>query len=384
MRIVAPHFIIIYAVYEDSGKDIMNIALLRWEPFNMVSGSRIYISNLAKSLTLDGHNTYIFTRGEICPFYESTNLRFLTIDYHKYSDRHFIDYLKFCNKLAKELKIDVIHSHYPHAFFIANILKQTIGIPYFITLHGYEYKYIIDIKTIQLTKQALDNANNIFSASSEVIENIKEKVNIDIDDRYIYMPNAVNQINFHTIQKKNNKQKILFVGRLAKEKGLEFLFKAMLFFRNRSDIELHIIGSGFLQNWCENFINDNKMENIIKMCGQMDHIDVIKKMCDSSIMIIPSIYESMPTVLLEAMVVGKPIIVTNVYGVNNAIENMKDGIIIEQANTTEIVKNIELLLADQQLCEFLGKNAKEKALNNFLWSHISKKIFSYYKNSLIL
>jgi len=360
----------------------MNIALINWKSFDEISGSRIYMVNSALSLKEKGNNVYILTSGKILPEYENLGLNFYTIDNDNFSEAGFLHFTRFCFKMVEKLKIDIVHAHYNHAFIAADLIKKKKNIPYFCTFHGYEYELIIKENIKTLCKEALNNANNIFYSSKEIINNFKEKADIILDERYIYMPNAVMPVpanqNDHCMAKKI----ILFVGRLAEEKGLYFLFEAIKAFRERRDIELHIVGGGPLADWCKHFIRQNDIGDIIKMIGEVSSKEVIKRMQDSYMVVLPSVYESMPIVLLEAMAVGKPILATDIYGISNAVENMKEGLLVENNNADELISGISRLLDNQELCENLGNNAKRRAEKEFLWDTVADKIINYYKSSL--
>lgn len=359
----------------------MNIAMIDWHSFDSIGGTRIYITNLALSLKEKGDNVVILTSGEILPRYKNLGLSFYTIDNDNYSGAGFMNFTRFCRKMVDKLKIDVIHAHYNHAFIVSKLIKATKNIPYFITFHGPEYT-LLELSNIKThCKEALESANNIFYSSMEVVEDFNNQVDTGIDERYIYVPNAVMMPAPNKRCVYSQKRILLFVGRLSEEKGIYILFEAMKHFRNRQDIELHVVGDGYLNGWCNNFIKQNNMEDTIKMIGEASAEEVAQRMYSSHIVVIPSIRESMPIVILEAMITGKPIVATNAFGIKNAIENMKEGIVVEVNNITQLISGIDTLLNDPVLCEYLSTNAKNRAEKEFLWDTVSDKIRSYYINS---
>jgi len=357
----------------------MNIALINWNSFDKVTGSRVYMVNLALSLKEKGDNVCILASGEILPRYKNSGVDFYIMDKNDFSEVEFMKFAKFCLKMVDKLKINIIHAHYNHAFIVANIIKKMKNIPFFVTFHGCEYEWL-GIKNMKMScKESLDNANNAFYSSKELVEDFKEKTDIILDDRYVYIPNAVMPVIINKNDICSCKKTILFVGRLSEEKGISFLFEAIKWFKWREDIEFHIVGTGHLNEWCKRFIMQNNLKDIIKMIGEVSKEEVEKRMYDSYMVVIPSIHESMPTVLLEAMIVGKPILSTNAYGVENAITNMREGIVIEKGNINELILGINMLLNNPQLCANLGYNAKIKAEKEFLWSIVTDKIKNYYE-----
>lgn len=84
-----------------------------------------------------------------------------------------------------------------------------------------------------------------------------------------------------------------------------------------------------------------------------------------------------PQSLLEAMIMGKPIIATSVGGIPEAIENGVNGLLVEP-DFNKIAESIELLLGNVDLAKNLGYNAKIKAMKNFSWEALAEKFIKIY------
>ena len=358
----------------------MNIAMLNWGAFDFMSGVKMYIVNLAQNLADRGHQVYIITSNNVLPSYHRSDITFLTIDNDEYSERGFANYFRYCVKMVDKFSIDVLHTHCNIGYIVSNKIKQIRKTPYFISFHGYEYRFMDE--SLLNYKKALSNADYMFFQSLEIAENINSILDLKIDDRYVYMPNAVNLNEGTQCSSIVDRKIILFVGRLVKEKGLVYLFEAIKNLREEKDIELHVVGSGTLRDWCDTYIEENNLSDCIRMIGELPHTETTQKMIESYMVVIPSLYESMSTVLLEAMAAGKPIIASNAYGVTTVIENMKNGIIVQKENSSVIAKGIKMLLNDNRLCELLGKNARDKIKRDFSWEIIAGRIEEYYVKAL--
>jgi len=104
--------------------------------------------------------------------------------------------------------------------------------------------------------------------------------------------------------------KVLFAGRLSKEKGLALLIEACERVRlGGTPLELVIAGDGPLRRWVQ---AQTKSNGWIHPLGRVPHSELMELMMHSDLIAIASVYEGLPTVLLEAVCAGIPVISTNV------------------------------------------------------------------------
>ena len=109
--------------------------------------------------------------------------------------------------------------------------------------------------------------------------------------------------------------------------------------------------------------------------GNLDNPHVPLAICDIYTHI--SLGEGLPMAILEAMSMGKPIIATKVGGIPEAIEDGKNGILVEP-DVNEIDEKIEYLLENKEFAEKLGRNAKKTAEERFSWQKTAEKLLSYF------
>jgi len=90
--------------------------------------------------------------------------------------------------------------------------------------------------------------------------------------------------------------------------------------------------------------------------------------------------ESFGVAILEASACGKPVIVSNVGGLPEVVDNEKTGFIVENKNANAIAEAIEKLLTDPSLREELGKNGRLKVLNEYNWNDSVNKMNAIYNS----
>lgn len=109
------------------------------------------------------------------------------------------------------------------------------------------------------------------------------------------------------------------IGRLSPEKGHEKLIRAFYTaLKEEPHMKLYIVGEGPLKNQLQTLIKDLELENKVFLTGQVENPFALLSKCDC--FILASNYEGQGLVLLEAMIIGKPIIATDVTGVRSVLE----------------------------------------------------------------
>jgi glycosyltransferase involved in cell wall biosynthesis len=168
---------------------------------------------------------------------------------------------------------------------------------------------------------------------------------------------------------------LLFVGRLSKQKNLPVLLKALA--TTKRKVHLDLIGDGEERAAVQEMVTALNLTNVT-MHGRRDRGEVIKfyRSCDALIM--PSLYEAQPLVLLEAMAAGIPIIGTNVIGVADHIRGA--GIVVEPT-IKGLVRGIEQYYALYPKLPKMVKQGRAKA-EAFRWRNTLKAYEGLYETIL--
>tara|TARA_A100001015_G_scaffold317156_1_gene433332 strand:- start:1614 stop:2219 length:606 start_codon:yes stop_codon:yes gene_type:complete len=186
-------------------------------------------------------------------------------------------------------------------------------------------------------------------------------------DKFNYSPSEYNTRN------------IIYIGRFIKEKGLRELFIANnILLKKNINYNLYLVGSYDINN--PNSISIDLLNNFkkTKNVSIVDFIDDIKKYYDiSDCVILPSYREGMPRSLLEASATGRPLLASNVDGINNLIKNGYNGFLFDCYNPESIAKTIEnfLYLGTKEKIK-IGMNARKLVERDYT---IDSVITYYYK-----
>ena len=170
--------------------------------------------------------------------------------------------------------------------------------------------------------------------------------------------------------------KLISVGRLSFEKGYRILFKEI---KNIDFVEfkLDVFGEGPLYNNLVSQINEYGLHNKVKLNGYSENI--ITLMMGYDFLILSSLHESFPTVILEAMSSGLIVISSNFKGVDEIIDHEKDGFICDFSVSGSFKNLISRLLSDEFDLNKVSQNAIQKS-NNYIISNVYLKSKHFFLN----
>lgn len=167
------------------------------------------------------------------------------------------------------------------------------------------------------------------------------------------------------IRNKSN-LKILYIGWLEKEKGINELIHAIrALIHKKYKIELILIGDGSIRNKIEKFIAKNEINKYIKLKGWLKSKEIKNYLKEADIFILPSWQEGMPNSLIEAVSSGIPSIVSSVGVIPNYFRHLENILLIEPKNITNLQESIEVLINDYDLRKKLSHNGVLTAKNFF-------------------
>lgn len=301
---------------------------------------------------------------------------------------------RIINKVYKEFKFDLIHSHVavPDGY-AGMILNKEFKVPHVVTIHGQDFQNTIsrNINCKKALFNVLNHIDKIITVSNKLKNVVKDEnfynkievVNNGIEKDYI----SVDKIQENYIEKNRinkNLIKILSVSNLKETKGIHINLKAIAKLKEiYSNISYDIIGDGEYRGKLEELIKELGLEDNVSFLGKLEHKEVIDIMKQYDIFSLPSYKEGFGMVYIEAMAQGIPVIGVKGEGIEDAIENGVNGFLVERKNIEELVKIMKFLIENPYKRIDIGKCAIETVLNKFTWNVNADKMISIY-NEMIL
>ena len=232
-----------------------------------------------------------------------------------------------------------------------------------------------------LSKKHYKNYNKVFCVSNECAFLAKKYLD-DVSNKIetMYNPIDINEIINKSIVKSNfNIPKgkfIIAIGRLNKQKGFDVLINAYSKIEN-NDVNLIILGEGEERNNLQDIISNLGLENKVYLPGFVDNPYYLLKKAD--LFVLSSRFEGLPTVLIEALALGKKIVSTKCTGSNEILMDGKYGRLVEVDNINDLANGINDLLNKNEKNEygFIRANDFDK---NKIMDELEKKIIDIYEN----
>jgi len=177
----------------------------------------------------------------------------------------------------------------------------------------------------------------------------------------------------------DGKANILFVGRLEKRKGLNYLLEAFKQVKQEiPDSRLIIVGPGTrLRRKYEKQVVRSGLKDVV-FAGFVSYDELPRYYKTADVFCAPATgRESFGIVLLEAMAVGKPIVASNIEGYASVVTHGVDGLLVPPEDKERLAQTLISLLTDQSLRQEMGAKGRVKALE-YSWEHIAQNVLDYY------
>jgi glycosyltransferase involved in cell wall biosynthesis len=173
---------------------------------------------------------------------------------------------------------------------------------------------------------------------------------------------------------------VVFPARMLRDKGLGTLIQSAENLRKQIDVRIVLVGRPdpgnptsvdveTLQQWDK--------AGVIEYWGWKD--DMAQVYRDSHIVVLPSLYEGVPTVLLEAAASSRPIIATDIPGIRMVVHNHQNGILVPMRDSKALSDAIKKLVIDNDLRRKMGVIGREIVLNHFTQKIINERTYDVYQ-----
>ncbi len=293
--------------------------------------------------------------------------------------------------LLKHNKYDIIHTHNSKAGFTGRLAAKLAGVPIIVhTIHGFSFH---DFEKPQrqklfifLEKFAAHFADKLITVS-EPLKNWGLRLGIGRLAQYITIYDGIEIEKFKAdfdLEKKRMEFGIkpgeLVVGIVSKlweGKGLEDILKASQNVVSVvPNVKFMFVGEGHLRKKLENMNQELGLSAYVIFTGFRTDIPQINAIFDLAVL--ASLFEGLGRVLLEAMVLGKPVIATRVGGIVDVVDDGKNGILIPPGDHVALTTALITLLQDRQLRVKMGEAAKRKIDEKFSAQTMVKRIEDLY------
>ena len=316
---------------------------------------------------------------------------------------NYLSASKLVNELIRKenFKYDIVIAHDWLSAISGITIKKEVKLPFAFHVHSTEKGRTLGngsdvVSNIELHGAvAADLIVTVSYAMKDELIKLgfpKEKIQVCYNgvDPQKYNPETVNTEDVRKIRESYGIQEdelmILFLGRLVGVKGVDKLIMAMPHVLQKyPKAKLVVVGVGELQEYLVNLVNILRLPNSVKLnFNFIPEKERILHYAACDIAVFPSLYEPFGIVALEAMSMERPVVVgaAGVSGMREIVICCGEdqcGFHIDPNNPSDIAWGINSALESPEKRKWLGKNGRQRVLEEFTWDKIAEKTIELYQ-----
>jgi len=382
----------------------MKIVMLSPYFYPHTGGTEKYVRDLSAVLIKEGHAVTVITNNlprsknalahEVLP--EGIKvIRLDAVDMFYYLPVS----LQFNRKMLEGF--DVVHAHVP-AFSFLRAVAGKVAQPVVVTYHcdvtvsekyfgipvprwvvpPFEESSNIMARRLLSKADLVYNTTESYAETSPVLKHVPHR-SIPIGIFYDKIDEAHKKLGLSP-DKKNPRQ-ILFLGRLAGNKGCDYLVKAMpKVLAKFPDAKLIICGDGEEKAHILDLVTQFDIGPAVTFLGTATFERLVELYYQSIVYVFPSInrLEAFGIVQLEAMANYTAVLASDIPGPNSVMEPGKSGILVPKQNPDAIADALCQLLADPEKAKAMGRRGRELVETKYNWYVIGKQVVALYEEAL--
>jgi glycosyltransferase involved in cell wall biosynthesis len=381
----------------------MKILMLTPYFYPHTGGTEKYVKDLAIQLVKNGHEVTVIANNVPRAKKAKSEEVIDGVKIKRLPAFDFLYYLPVTWAFRKNMLegFDVVHIHCPPHSFIRTLAGKTekpvvatfhcdvtvtgqffnIPVPKFIT-HGFEAIMDAYARLFMNKVDEIISTSVSYASTSPVIKSLKYNA-IPIGVYHDKLDESLKQQGIDPLKEK--KKQILFLGRLAANKGVNYLVAAMpKILEKQPDAKLIICGEGEEKSSIVNQIKELGLENAITFYGTVDLANLAKLYATSSVFVLPSInrLEAFGIVQLEAMACYTPVVAADIPGVNSVMDIGKSGLLVPKQDPDAISSAVLKIISDPNMVKSMGARGRELVETKYDWPIISKEIEAVYKKAI--
>ncbi len=376
-----------------------------YPPFSS-GGGDVYAFNIVQGLKKLNHEVLVISSAPPNFKKEYSGIQHIPIhDIPFFRIQEFLKKAKgICSNLLKSKSIDIFHFNGPTGCALYGKKMPTV-----MTLHHSVFSTfkilmqhpssLLSIDTLQecnpynmwLENKSMKSVNQIIAVSHHTASQLRGRGipdhRINVVHNGIEIFPAPSEKEEKMMRKKlelENKKVLLFVGRLDQRKGAIFLVKAIKSLKQElgENFKCIIVGDGPQKTQILEYINKNNLYRFFSFVSKVNYNNLRKLFYLCDLLVLPSLYEGLGLVILEAMASKKPVIGSNSGGIPEIIQHGNNGFLIPLGSIEKLMKAIKKILFNEDLARKMGENGYNLIQKKFTWDRAVKETLDIYRKIL--
>lgn len=293
------------------------------------------------------------------------------------------------------LSVDLIHAHSPPPLSAHNAsrVSRSRRIPFVVTYHcdvqipspfgrmiESLYRRTFGASTLRHADKVIVTTRT-YAATSRAVWRYNPVIIPNAVDHQRFNPNVDGSRIRARLGIRADRSIVLLVGRIVPHKGVEHLIEAA---RYVPDAEFLIAGEGTSLEGMKRLALEMGVGDHVRFLGRVSQENLPKVYAACDVFALPSVsrLEAFGIVALEAMATGKPVVVADIPGVREVIEDGREGLLADPVNPQDLAQKIRRLLADPPLREGMGRRGREKVVSSFGIDRVADQVETLYESVL--
>jgi colanic acid/amylovoran biosynthesis glycosyltransferase len=300
----------------------------------------------------------------------SDHVRVAVKDWGRQSDFLRLYQAIFIGVRLQEKGLRHIHAHFAGmGARTAWWLNQFFGLPYSFTAHANDIFAPRDF-AVSLAK-LIEHAAAVVTVSDYAVGLLREQFPQSAAKIHrVY--NGVDPARFTPSDFGGSPPAIISVGRLIEKKGFGDLLRACALLRSRGrTFHCSVIGEGPLEGLLREQIAADGLQEFVELAGPKTQAEIATRLAHATLFALPCTrdadggMDNLPTVIMEAMAAGLPVISTPLAGIPEMVEDGVNGLVVSERDPAALAGAIERLLDDPHLARRLGHRGRQMAGEKF-------------------
>jgi glycosyltransferase involved in cell wall biosynthesis len=254
-----------------------------------------------------------------------------------------------------------------HAFFlyplgyITGLLAKRMQIPSIATIVGNDIKkYLFSPEKVAVCRSGLENADRVVALSQDLVDLAHSLTPIQPKARIIYNSVDLPAVSWEPLPASTRPFRLGCAGIFKYAKGLPYLLKAVAALRRTRHVELELVGvlRDEEKPVFTTMIQRTGISDILRFREPMPHHRMPDWLRSLDALVLPSVSEGCPNILMEAMATGLPCVATRTGANEVLIEHQVSGLLVPWGDSQSLAGAIEALIADPSLAAALGAAAR--------------------------
>jgi glycosyltransferase involved in cell wall biosynthesis len=375
----------------------MNILLLNYEYPPLGGGAGVISRHIAEGLVKEGHRISVLTtwfEGE-APYSEQTaelpcviRLKSRRKLAWRSNIREMWSWISasklFLAEHLKKESYDVVFVNFAlPGGAVGHWIHRHYSIPYVILSHGHDIPwfypkqmFFYHLLTYGWILRICRSSSALFVQSGDMLRNARRFLGNSGCDKVVMIPNGADYHMFSPrIEERSKSFRILFAGRLVKQKGPILFLEAMLLLKRAGiPFEARVIGDGKMRSKMEAFVQKAGMQEQVTFTGWIEKTKMAEEYRQAHVMVAPSLNEGMSMALNEALASGLYVLTTPVSCNETLIQQGINGDIISPKQARSLADKLQTYYLEKYKTGYsVPKESTDHFVDEYYWDGIIKK-----------